>query len=507
MALGLWRESFATADDVLNLFQRLKKTRPKQAAMASYLEKMSKMLWVSENYLFHALAMIKRYENNRLLKKSASFTPEDPRGLASLVVLGVLAIAAAPQSSSDLEGFNGSVDDGHKRLATMLQSSIIPTRESLQAEIVGKQIVDQADPLCKRLFELFQIKFAPLSLCNDAKAILDELEARPGGVGECGSGEYSVKEYVKPLKKALFIRSVQQLSKVYSCIGIERFESILDILPWVEAEQLLVEACLNKVLPVVAIDHVRGCVTFPTDDHRSSFGDQLERLAGQLTTVCTHIKKDENKRKIEEEKDRISSRLVTSLNAEQERVKDRRHEIETKIREREKLEQEAVTRHERLMRERRLDELNAERQRQDEEKKKRDEERHTRMQAEVEERELVARIARLTAAGRTIEVDGKVDKESLERAEAAQEEKIRLERIKLRKAEAKRVDHFARAMREISRAQVQQFLRDIGARETEVEKTYHDEVHAMDDYYDNLRQLKSLGEELTEHVPQLQLIE
>lgn len=53
--LELWTEGFRTVEDIYNIMQIGKKT-PKAKLMASYYEKLTRIFWVSENYLFHAYA-------------------------------------------------------------------------------------------------------------------------------------------------------------------------------------------------------------------------------------------------------------------------------------------------------------------------------------------------------------------------------------------------------------------------------------------------------------------
>lgn len=53
--LELWTEGFRTVEDIYNIMQIGKKT-PKARLMASYYEKLTRIFWVSENYLFHAYA-------------------------------------------------------------------------------------------------------------------------------------------------------------------------------------------------------------------------------------------------------------------------------------------------------------------------------------------------------------------------------------------------------------------------------------------------------------------
>ena len=104
--LELWRECSSTAEDIYSLglhelllrslrspIDLFHKAREKLLRwMALYFEKLSRVLWVGENYLFHALAWIKLFLHVKGFKKNAA--PEDLQAMASVAVLAVLAIPA-----------------------------------------------------------------------------------------------------------------------------------------------------------------------------------------------------------------------------------------------------------------------------------------------------------------------------------------------------------------------------------------------------------------------------
>lgn len=102
--LGLWRECAATADDLVALglhehFVRslrsgveiFPKSREKLLRwMAVYYEKISKVMWVAENYLFHALALVKLFLHVKGFKRHVP--TEQLQAMASEAVLAVLSI-------------------------------------------------------------------------------------------------------------------------------------------------------------------------------------------------------------------------------------------------------------------------------------------------------------------------------------------------------------------------------------------------------------------------------
>ena len=58
--LELWQEAFRTIEDIHGLTFILKKS-PNSKMMATYFAKLTKVFWVSENYLYHAYAWYKLF--------------------------------------------------------------------------------------------------------------------------------------------------------------------------------------------------------------------------------------------------------------------------------------------------------------------------------------------------------------------------------------------------------------------------------------------------------------
>jgi len=60
-SLELWQEAFRTAEDINNLIAISKKP-PTAHMLMNYYEKLARIFWVSEGYLYHAYAWNKYYE-------------------------------------------------------------------------------------------------------------------------------------------------------------------------------------------------------------------------------------------------------------------------------------------------------------------------------------------------------------------------------------------------------------------------------------------------------------
>jgi translation initiation factor 3 subunit A len=88
--LELWTEGFRTVEDIHAIMHLNPKKPPKSRVMANYYDKLIKIFWVSENYLFHAYAWLKYYVLSDAY--NSKMTAEERRDMASHVVLAALAI-------------------------------------------------------------------------------------------------------------------------------------------------------------------------------------------------------------------------------------------------------------------------------------------------------------------------------------------------------------------------------------------------------------------------------
>ncbi len=64
--------------------------QPKAQLMATYFEKLARIFWVSENYLFHAYAWYKFFDLS--VKQNKALSEDDRRAMASAVLLAAMAI-------------------------------------------------------------------------------------------------------------------------------------------------------------------------------------------------------------------------------------------------------------------------------------------------------------------------------------------------------------------------------------------------------------------------------
>ena len=213
--LELWTEGFRTVEDIHSIMHISKKP-PKAKLMATYYQKLTKIFWVSENYLFHAYAWYKYFtltegHNQRL-------TEDERRDMASNVLLAALSIPKLNEAGRSDKIFD--TDDiasaKNQRMATLLGFHSNPTRTGLIEELLAKKILDLVIPSVKALYEQLEEKFHPLDMVKEVQPTLAELSAHE-----------SLDIYVTPVTRLLILRSLRQLSTVYHSVRISHFKDLV----------------------------------------------------------------------------------------------------------------------------------------------------------------------------------------------------------------------------------------------------------------------------------------
>ncbi len=96
------------------------------------------------------------------------------------------------------------------RLTALLNENSVPKREKLLKKALGKNILSLVSPQVKELYELLEVQFHPLSICQKVAPIIKSF-----------SDHEQLQRYVKPLHQVILTRLLQQLSQVYTSIKIE----------------------------------------------------------------------------------------------------------------------------------------------------------------------------------------------------------------------------------------------------------------------------------------------
>lgn len=296
--LGLWVEAFKSIEDIHGLLSLQAET--KASLLAGYYEKLSRVFWVSQNALFHAYAWLKLYQLSAAQNKS--LTEEDKRTMASTVVLAALSIpisggsslygatsalaAASAGAGVDVES---SERDKKSKLAALLRQSSgsLPSREALMVELVNRGLLKVARPEVASLFRSLEVEFGPLALIPKVSETLAKLKAETTPTLASSPAAGSLSQYVPALEKLCLLRTLQQLSAVYSTISLASFKALVAGLglPYSEIEATVVRAVRARVVSV-RIDHREGALKLGNDLlEASNVRRSLTELATRLQAI------------------------------------------------------------------------------------------------------------------------------------------------------------------------------------------------------------------------------
>jgi translation initiation factor 3 subunit A len=300
--LNLWTEGFRTVEDIFGIMA-LSDAAPRAQLMATYYEKLARIFWVSENYLFHAYAWYKFFSLS--FTQNKSLNDEDKRNMASAVLLAALAIpvyAAGPGTSAayntETAGTPLEIDrerDKKFRLASLLKHEAATSREALITEIVSKGVLRNARPEVASLFHLLEEEFAPLALISRAEPCLAQLRQEIGPTlssagtlgGSASALAHSLAQYVPNLEKLLVFRTLQQLGKVYSLFKLQTFRNLISQLEigFHDTEKMITRAVKNRLL-AVRLNHRQGCIRFGDDSAENVASRRhLTLLAARLQSI------------------------------------------------------------------------------------------------------------------------------------------------------------------------------------------------------------------------------
>ena len=165
----------------------------------SFLWVTRQILWVSENYLFHAYARYKYFTNSE--SHNRNLTNEEKSAMASEVVLAALDIPSV-ESSLDLAKAAGgaggrslrqreslmmekAVDDSmasaehfrNQHMANLLRFSANPSRAALIQELEAQGLLELATPAVRELYADLEEKFHPLELVGKVAGNLEVVAA------------------------------------------------------------------------------------------------------------------------------------------------------------------------------------------------------------------------------------------------------------------------------------------------------------------------------------------
>jgi translation initiation factor 3 subunit A len=446
--LELWQEAYRSIEDIHGLISSSR--RPvKPHMMVSYYENLAKIFLVSDNALFHAAAWNKYFN---LYSQSPMATEEELSRYASVFLLSSLAIPQQPFSSDFNEQYSQS---STQRLVSLLNLQRIPTRESLISAALTKTIYDYVDPTIKKLYQLLEADFHPLSIREDLNEITAAIEANA-----------VFAPYVKPLTKVLMTRLFEQVSQVYESVKLDFLINLATFqgkfqLSGLEIESFLLNAGRDGQLSFY-IDHDAGVITFRSDPFEEISGQRsalqtspADLIQTQLSTLAKtlYASAQYTDPSYAEKQQTLRERLIASATAalvkEREEIERSRQLLEER---KEQAEMEKKQREQEVAKARQQkleEEKAAEAKRVEEEAKRRLEERIQREKDAVENENKKKLIAKIKSHGMKLDIENleEVNIDELRDMQVKQLEKDKNDLESNVKSMFKKLDHTERAYR------------------------------------------------------------
>ncbi|RYP34505.1 hypothetical protein DL768_011055 [Monosporascus sp. mg162] len=511
--LELWQEAFRSVEDIHTLLN-LSKRPPKNIMMANYYEKLTRIFLVGENYLFHAAAW-SRYYN--LLRQSAvlvatgqsrksdnpAASEADLQKAASFVLLSALSIPVISTSRSRgaMVDFDEAKKNKNSRLTHLLGMNTAPTRAGLFRDALAKSLLKRARPEIRDLYNILEVDFHPLSICQKISPILTKIGA-----------DSEMEKYILPLQQVILTRLFQQLSQVYETVDLKFVESLAQFPDPYQITRGTIEKFImngNKKGDLsIRMDHATGVLKFDKDVFSSSKAShagsaagsaesqtgsvqrlqstpseivrsQLTRLATVLNTTCFYIDPSYRQQPVEARKAALA-RAQAGAEKEHRDTLARKQIIQKRKEEASELH---AKREKEKARQKRLQEqalAEAEERRLAQEQKEREEKRLKDERDRVRKEEIKKQIADLKIGPNAINIDV----ENLDELDSNRIRALKLQQLEREKNDinerlritGKRIDHLERAFRKeevkkLPEDYAKQRERDLAAYETMKEQT------------------------------------
>lgn len=283
--MDLWKNAFASIEDINNLMDMSKKA-PKPQMLAMYYQKLAMILWKSEDYAFHATAWMKIFQISKEHKKTFA-TSDEAQLMASSVLLSTLCIPISNAGKGLMNDEPMFTQEKNARLCGLLGINIVPTREELLAQVISLNIVQYVPPQLKELYTMLEQQYHPLNLAKAVQPILDFIKTQK-----------KMAHYTKPLQNITMIRLLKQMSQVYSSVSMSRLYKLIPFATPHEIEEFLVRAVTDRVISL-RMNHRNHSITFGSallmSSEEPDEGPQLqplqsEMLRNMLTTLSKRLR-------------------------------------------------------------------------------------------------------------------------------------------------------------------------------------------------------------------------
>ncbi|KAI4869488.1 hypothetical protein F4820DRAFT_406755 [Hypoxylon rubiginosum] len=506
--LELWQEAFRSVEDIHTLLN-LSKRPPKNIMMANYYEKLTRIFLVGENYLFHAAAWSRYYtllrQSSMLVATGQSKKSDNPSAseadlqkAASFVLLSALSIPVISTSRSRgaMVDFDEAKKNKNSRLTHLLGMATAPTRTGLFRDALAKSLLKRARPEIRDLYNILEVDFHPLSICQKISPILTKIGA-----------DSEMEKYILPLQQVILTRLFQQLSQVYESVDLSFVESLAQFPDPFQISRGTIEKFImngNKKGDLsIRLDHATGVLNFDKDVFSSSKAThagsaagsaespvgtvqrlqstpseivrtQLSRLTTTLYTTCFYIDASHRQLQVDARK---AALVRAKAGAEQEH-RDTLARKEVIQKRKEEASELQAKREKEKARQKRLQEqalAEAEERRLAQEQKEREEKRLKDERDRVRREELKKQIADLKIGPNAIDIDleniDDYDSNRLRAMKLAQLEREKNDINEKLRITGKRIDHLERAFRKeevkkLADDYAKQRERDLAAYET-----------------------------------------
>jgi len=453
--LELWQEAFRSVEDIQGLMNLSKKT-PKPQLMAVYYARLTRIFAVSNSHLYNGYAWYKLFNLARGFNKN--LTPGDVSGMASCVLLAALAIPPYTRAAAAATDAQAEVErDRAARMAAILGFPPDPkrahgeqlTRTGLLTELQAKGVLNIIPQEVKDIFALLESDFNPLELCARLAPLLEKLPGLTAALSPAAPVEAAdMGAYAPALKRCAIIKTLHQLSQVYTVMKMDALAKLIPFASIAELESIMLDAIRHRYL-ALRIDHRAGTVRFgaaglESDRMRDHIANMARRLQQAQKLISPAVDPAVEQRRV-----KLVELAAESAERDNKRALARKEVIEER---KEKAERAALAAEQeeadRRLLQQRINDSVEERRREDEMRKREME----RIQRELEQREMEEAMALVKAhkGGKAVKLkEGeKLDKEALMREAITGQMKERRELERKVQAQARKADHLERARRE-----------------------------------------------------------
>mmetsp|Transcript_19087 Transcript_19087/g.73446 ORF Transcript_19087/g.73446 Transcript_19087/m.73446 type:complete len:955 (-) Transcript_19087:55-2919(-) len=312
MRMGVWQEGFKCIEDIHGLIVSTKMV-PSTSLMVGYYEQLSKLFWVSKNYLYHAYAQLKFFQ---LTQQIGTASEETIKELALKVVIGALSVPLRSNAQGKEFEFTSQQEKSVK-YASLLGYSSVLKRSTLVKE-VSASCLKLVDAELSTTFDLVEHKFQPLQIAALAKPMLDKL----GGCEKLG-------QYQPLLRRVIFMRLMQQLTRIYETIELSKVKELAAPLELGKPIEVVIVELTREGLFDARLNHRTKSICFASRSlEPSMIQNQLRTLTTRLAAAVEMIQ-PENVAATEEKKSSLVSTVLEHIKDERRGVADRRSMIET----------------------------------------------------------------------------------------------------------------------------------------------------------------------------------